>query len=296
MYKCVLDVISMASILFSGAVTHTLECNDSIISFVQDDYVVKQIRNTSPDEQFLLVIDATACHIGNSVDVRINTVYLSPPGQELPGKRNTDYPATIHTLAEGVGTNFPCTYQNIDIQQRCRDGWVQQAYGLKELKEENRGLTPIVIYNMSLHNDLPAIVALDTFTGNADRNPENLFYDSTRDHFCGIDMAAAFTKPLAEVALTQLTRLDWLSLSTEEHEALLTYHKTLKTLLELWPPERQIEALLAYSEAGGFTLGSHLWIQNVADRIEYHKKRVRQNYENTVKLMELISSKEDARR
>lgn len=292
MYKCVLDVISMASILFSGTVTHSFECRDSFISFIQDSYVVKQMRDTTPDEQFLLVIDATACHIGNSIDVSVNKVYVSPPGEDISGKRNINYPATVHTLAAGVGTNTPCSYQDIDIQQRYRKVWMQEAYHLNALKEEERGLTPKVIYNMSFHKDLPAIVALDTFTGNSDRNPENLFYDSIQDRFCGIDMAAAFTKPLAEVALTQLTRLDWALLSKKEREALLDYRETLVSLLEHWPPERQIEALLAYSEAGGFIPGTHLWDQSVEERIQYHQKCIRQNYEYTMQVVDLISSME----
>ena len=82
-----------------------------------------------------------------------------------------------------------------------------------------------------------------------------------------------------------------MSTQAKEYEALLDYRDTLELLLERWSPERQIEALLLYSEAGGFIPGTHLWDQNVEERIERHKKRIYRNYEYATQVVEFISSR-----
>jgi hypothetical protein len=93
------------------------------------------------------------------------------------------------------------------------------------LAVERTGLTIEIIQNMAKHPDLPRIVALDTFVGNADRSPPNLYYDEITDRFCGIDMAASFSSPLALAAYQRLEGLKS-HLTSGELSALIDYANT----------------------------------------------------------------------
>lgn len=85
------------------------------------------------------------------------------------------------------------------------------------LPPEKTGLTLAVIQDMAKHPDLPKIVALDTFVGNADRSCPNLYYDKVADRFCGIDMAASFSSPLAFWACQQLVKLKKSEFTQDEY-------------------------------------------------------------------------------
>lgn len=141
---------------------------------------------------------------------------------------------------------------------------------------------------MSHHSDLPSIVALDTFLGNADRSFPNLFYDDVTDRFCGIDMAASFSSPLANEACRQLRGLEKTIFNQKEKLALINYTHTLVFLIENWPPEKQEALLLEYRRAAGFVEGNPLFNQDVAERIEFHKKYIRENYKDSVELVKII--------
>jgi hypothetical protein len=142
---------------------------------------------------------------------------------------------------------------------------------------------------MAKHPDLPKIVALDTFVGNADRSPSNLYYDEMTDRFCGIDMAASFSSPLALAAYQQLKKMKKSHLTSDELSALKDYAATLEFLIKNWPPDKQESILLEYSEMAGFKNGSCLFDQNVAERIEFHKKCIKDNYQNCMNLLKLIN-------
>ena len=143
---------------------------------------------------------------------------------------------------------------------------------------------------MAKHPDLPRIVALDTFVGNADRSSPNLYYDDITDRFCGIDMAASFSSPLALAACQQLESLKNSHLTSDELSALADYTNTLALLIENWPPEKQERLLLEFSEIAGFQNGSSLFDQNVVERIEFHIKNIKDNYKNCINLLELINT------
>lgn len=274
------------------------ESDDCWISFVEcanEQFVVKQIKDSSPDEQFLLVLDALGCHIAENSAIPINKITVIPPKIAFPGKMKCEFPATLHTQAIGVSVEEQeSCYQEIDVQQRFRkkNSPMSQRWG--PLPQDKAGLTLTVTQNMAKHPDLPKIVALDTFVGNADRSPPNLFYDAITDRFCGIDMAASFSSPLAAIACWQLKRMKREDLTTNELAALNDYASTLKDLINNWPPEKQEQLLLEYSEKGGFTKGSALWDQNIIDRIEFHKKYMDDNYQNCVKLVEIIKLLRDS--
>jgi hypothetical protein len=267
------------------------ETDDCLISFIDDSgerYVVKQIKDPSPDEQFLLVLDALGCHIARTSNIPMNQVTLLSPNTLFAGKMHLEYPATLHTVALGVSTDQESAYQNIDLHQRFHRIPPPAWHRWRPLDPEEMGLTLTIIQNMARHDDLPGIVALDTFVGNADRSSPNLFYDESTDHFCGIDMAASFNSPLASEACRQLRTLGKLALTEKEKLALTLYVHTLEYLIETWPPEKQEILLLDYGRTAGFVEGSPLFDQNVADRIEFHKQCIRKNYTDSIELVNLI--------
>ena len=163
-----------------------------------------------------------------------------------------ELPATLHTMAIGVSTDHACLYQEIDVQQRFRkkNTPMWKLWG-PLCAEKNSGLTLSVIKNMAKHADLPGIIALDTFVGNADRSPPNLFYDEIADRFYGIDMAAGFSSPLASEACRQLQTMDMEQFSCEDLVALNHYAQTLELLIRTWPPERQVSELLKLAHEAG---------------------------------------------
>jgi hypothetical protein len=272
--------------------TNVLETDDCFISFLEcsgDKFVVKQIKDGSPDEQFLLVLDALGCHIAETSDIPMNKVTIIPSGMPFIGKKILELPATLHTLAIGVSTEEECPYQDLDVHQRFRKENSPMWHRWGPLSPEKTGLTMSIIQGMAKHADLPGIVALDTFVGNADRSSPNLYYDQTSDRFCGIDMAASFSSPLALFACRQLEKMTKSHFTSDELSALKNYARTLEFLIKNWSPEKQERMLLEYSEIAGFKNGNPLFDQNVADRIEFHKKCIQDNYKNCVELIKLIN-------
>lgn len=272
--------------------TSALETDDCFISFLEcsdEKFVLKQIKEASPDEQFLLVLDALGCHIAETSAIPMNRVTIIPSGVSFSGKKILELPATLHTLARGVTTEEESPYQDLDVHQRFRKENSPMWHRWGPLSPEKTGLTISIIQAMSKHSDLPKIVALDTFVGNADRSSPNLYYDKTTDRFCGIDMAASFSAPLAFFAYRQLEAAKDKYFTHGELTALEKYVRTLEFLIKNWPPERQERMLLEYSEIAGFKKGNPLFDQNVADRIEFHKKNMHDNYRNCVELIKQMN-------
>ena len=295
MLHLLLLIIGVFSFLCTGS-ANPIEYDDCFISFFEDfsgkKFVLKQIKDSSNYEQFLLVVDTAACHVAQTMQIPINRVTLIPANAPFYQKIYSDFPATIHTIASGVRTDQSNPYQNIDIHQRFRkkNSFMEEKWGV--LASEETGLTLTVIQEMAKHPDLPKIVALDTFLGNADRSCPNLFYDSSTDRFCGIDMAASFNSDLAKEAYRQIQLLmdKNVLLSQKEKDALIKYTDTLKALIISYPPQTQEGLLHIFSQKAGFIEGSRLLDQSVLERIEQHKGCIKSNYDYCQKLVALLDT------
>lgn len=276
----------------------SFETDDCWISIIENaegkQNIVKQIKEPSADEQFLLVIDAVACSIAETMKLPVNQVTLIYPDVLFEGKKFQDRPASLHTLAPGISAEEKLPWADFDIHQKLRkkDSWKWEKWG--SLSDGETGLSPTVIHHMSLHPALAALVALDTYTGNADRSRPNIFYDEKTNSFCGIDMAAAFNSPLAKAACFQIDRVikKEICLSQGEMFALNRYRLTLQTLIQNFPSEVICELLDQYGKHAGFYPGSTLYTQDVQDRIAYHKKMIRQNYQDSLYLINKLNSSE----
>lgn len=272
-------------------IIESFETEECFISFIEcsgNQYVVKQIKDPSPNEQFLLVIDALGCQIAEISGIPQNRVTIIPANVTFPGKKLLEFPATLHTFATGVCTEQGSFYKDIDIHQRFRaeNSPMWRRYG--PLPAERTGLTKLIIQAMARHPDLPKIVALDTFVGNADRSSPNLYYDESTDRFCGIDMAASFTKPLGLAACRQLKGMRSLEFTQNELSALMDYANTLESLIKNWPPEKIELSLMVFAAMAGFQKGNLLFDQDVEERIMFHKRCMRENDENCRELVKVI--------
>ncbi len=276
----------------------SFETDDCWISIVENSEgkksIVKQIKEPSADEQFLLVIDAVASSIAETLKIPVNQVTLISPDVSFVGKTYPDRPASLHTLALGVAAEEKLPWTDFTLHQKLRkkDSWKWDKWG--PLSEEETGLTPTVIHHMSLHPDLAAMAALDTYLGNADRSNPNIFYDEKTNSFCGIDMAASFNSLLAKAACFQIDRIinGEIVLNNLEIFALNRYRLTLNTLIQQYPSEVICELLDKYAKHAGFYPGSVLYTQAVQDRIQYHKKMIRQNYQDSLYLLNKMNSSE----
>ena len=222
---------------------------DISICVLNDDFLVKQIKSSNPDEQFLLVVDATACALAADLNLPMNRIKILAAGVPFIGKKHLKLPATWHTLAPGRSVLE--WGEETQIHQRVRKG---RSPLLSPFAPEEEGLSPAVIRNMAMHDDLSQIAAFDTFIGNADRSQSNLFYDPITHRYFGIDLAASFCSDLPKAACRQLERFraEKRQFSKKEKAALAKYGETLEELLNRWPPERIEKLLLELAAAAGF--------------------------------------------
>lgn len=271
-----------------------METPTCIISYIHsskdEEFVVKQIKDLSSDQQLLLVLDTLGCQIAEEVGIPLNKVRLISAGKPFVGKKMLDFPATLHTLAMGLSLEEDNPFPGLDIHQRFRrknsPAW--DFWG--PLPIEKTGLTKVVVRGMSYHADLPLIVALDTFVGNADRSYPNIYYDNSKDRFCGIDMAASFNTQLAFYAALHLEKTTKNDFSSEELAALISYKETLESLLKIWPAKRQKQALWEITKKAGFKKEAGFFDKPLYQRICFHIKNIDVNYAECVRLMEVLNT------
>lgn len=275
------------SLVSKYTVYDELDWGDSILVFFQGPegkkYVLKQIKDNSPEEQFLLVLDAVGSLIAEDMNLPINRVRIVPPFVNPALKKISNQPATVHTLAQGIRVDRLPRPQQVNIQQRYRKEGTPMYEKYGPLPPDQEGLTPKVIQNLSKNLDLAQIVAFDTFLGNADRSKPNLFYWDLCNRFTGIDQASILRFNLVSAALRQINRLQKGDLSLQEQEGLRVYRDTLGQLQGNYPLSR-IEAMLdQQAEIAGL-----LNNEDVAQRMRFHKRMERENLQELPELIEAL--------
>lgn len=193
-------------------------------------FVVKQAKKNCQKWQFDILGEALGSHIAKSINIPAQTVIIVPVNCLNNVTMYPNTPASIHTFVPGI-TIGKSSYNKINLRQ----------YTKESIPKDDWGLTYKIIRDMSLHPELPSIVALDTFIGMNDRNSKNYFYDEEADTFWLIDMADSFRKNLSEIACLQVKKMIGNKkrvLTPNECSALESYRNTLQLLIELYPPER----------------------------------------------------------
>lgn len=264
--------------------------SDAIIKFIKDKdnnlHIIKQIKDESLEEQFLLLNDFIACQIGYHINININKVFLIPRNILSSFKIFPNRAATLHLCVPGKNIEplpdfLPSWFT---IHQKSNSIW-QKAY---HLKPEHQGLTQEIIESMSLHNDLPPIVALDTFVGNADRSEPNLFYCNKSKCFYAIDLAAAFNTNLAEIAIIRISELIknnyFKKCKPQILNTLKVYRDTLDKLYCNYSDNKIIKYFQDYYSLI-FTESNYIEIKN---RFEFQKNIITKNYIATKKLIDII--------
>ena len=226
----------------------------SYIYFIRDHegrrYVIKQDKAYSLKAEFQVVFEMLSAYMAQCVGVSAHEVELLPIGLSFPGKVILERPATIHTFVPGstLRERKNISFSRFSIKQGGRP------------QSSAKGLTKRVIESMSFHQDLPPIVALDTFIANRDRNKANLIYDKQSDRFYAIDMALIYDLRyedlyLPEIAIYNIKAMvkNKVLFNKSELMAIQQYREVLLDLLELFPSERIYSLLWDFTEQAGLT-------------------------------------------
>ncbi len=292
MRKCIALSISLVISSLYAAKFTLLKTRDepcSYIAYICDtqgkQYVVKQIKNEEPHEQFLLVVDCLAAYIASSIGIPCNRVEIIPPSVPHVGKKFQHLPATLHSLAPGVALiDYEGLFGDLDIQQQ----FLPVGAKLGPVPIEHKGLSKTVISNMARHSQLPKLVAYDTFIGNADRRDGNLFYDEDTDTFCGIDMGLAYKQNLCKEALSQLQRLinTGHQFTKKELRALGQYTQMLNILIAQFPPSLLSKKLVEFAEQAGFNCNKPSIV--VKHLVMFYEDMIKESYEDAIALVALL--------
>ncbi len=211
--------------------------NSSCIATLVDEDSNKFILKQKLNLLLSHVLEKLAADIACSVGIPANWVELIPCNVPFIGKKKIHKPATLHTFVPGVLVNkVPKTRSRYAVSLRL----VEKAMQEGRIVEEIFGITRDVIRNMSVHPDLPKIVALDTFLANHDRHRGNLFYDEETDHFYVIDLESSFKKNLAQHIYKYFAAVvseETIVFSAEEVKGLVIYRDMLKQLIDKYSPD-----------------------------------------------------------
>lgn len=230
----------------------------SHIVFIKDQhnnrYVVKQDKSFSLKAQLQVALEMLSAYIAASIGISAHQVQILPVGVSFPGKAIIERPATIHTLMPGSVIRA--------LKKKIYSGFSINQGG--NPTRSARGLTPFVIKCMSWHQDLPLIVALDTFIANRDRSRKNLLYDEINNRFYAIDMALVYDMPSEEVFIPQLAcdNVEFMiknkvSFKKRKWRAIRCYYATLLQLLEHFPPQTICTLLDEFVQKSGLSEKYH---------------------------------------
>ncbi len=260
-----------------------LDHKRSYIVFIQDKddnlFLIKQSRESKPANKsgpLMHAREMLAGYIAESNGVPANRIRILPAGYPFPGKLYTKRPATFHTVVPGKNCkDYPF------IQQTCEKAVPQEQWGLKYK----------VIQDMSTHQDLPLIVALDSFIANGGRRNGSFFYDQKNDRYWAIDLESLWKTNIAELACKLINTLlnDTLFKPTpEELSGLILYRDTLKKMNERHPPDVLHMKLDEFLVQAGIVPGAPFFDDEVVQVIQYYKKSISESYASCLKLVESL--------
>jgi hypothetical protein len=265
---------------------------NSYIVFIKDEednhYIVKQEKGRLLKNQFRSLCETLCAHIATQLSIPSHYVKLLPIGMNFPGKFISKRTATLHTKVPGntIRTSTHNLYSKLDIKQATDNN----------LPFDRQGLNERTIFSMSLHPQLPKIVALDTFIGNKDRNKANILYDSVTDAFYAIDMSLMYDivgnrKSVAQIACEKITYMieQHQKFSKQELQALNAYRIVLQDLVKEFPPKKigdLLDALIL--ESGLIGALSPFAEKDVYALSNVYKRAMKQSYAEVKKLIYLL--------
>ncbi len=262
------------------------------VRFINDGsgnhFIVKQKR-IFLDAHFRVITEMLAAYMANSLGIPSQHVRILPAGRSFPGKVLDKWPATIHSFVPGrqlCKLKSNCPYRSLYLKQS----------NTTKLSKEHRGLSRRVIANMSLHPDLPLILALDTFIGNIERHSANCFYDEKGDHFYAIDMDKIYSGSREKLNLCsrfacyQIKRMlknESLEISVEEVEGLKIYQQTLIKLVKFFPPKIIMEKTHQFANLAGYNFQLPYFYRSIEDLL-YKVRVVYKDVEELIILLDTL--------
>jgi hypothetical protein len=142
-----------------------------------------------------------------------------------------------------------------------------------------------IINNILSSKDTAKIGALDIFTGNADRNAQNMFYDTVTKKFTAIDNGSAYTLPFDYKSITK--QLESKKLTTNQKENLDILVKTLKDLYNKYPPEKTIKKYDDYFSLAVKGMDENKFNKALKSR-NYRVKNIEYNYLRTKEFLSIF--------
>lgn len=257
----------------------------SICSFIADHtdtvFLLKQTTSKKPYGELIAVRDMFVSHLAELHSISVNRVRLTQKESDFPGKVKKVV-ATVHLVVPG------------SILSKKSELFIQQPYGYFDkpsmpIPQELWGMSSRVIHNMAEHDDLPAIVALDTFVGNASRRRNSLFYDQVTHKFYGIDLESTLVRPIPRLAVLFFQKLlqnkDSI-LTSQELRGLKIYRDTLNVLVKNHNPKKQHALLDSFVQQAGIDTKD----KQVIELIALYKKTITDNYADSREVITILDS------
>ncbi len=278
-------IIDLSHPINKAEVFNCKETRQNCVVFIRDSagqqFVIKQTKENTPLAQLDSINELFATCIAESLHIPVNHVDLIPLGFDMPSNLTKQKIATLHTWVPGrPACEYDC-YRGLTIRQGYR----------KRLYVEQIGLNRDIIFNMSVHQDLPRIVALDAFLGNYDRSRSNLLYDDKSGRFYIIDMERALSVNLCFSGCYHIKKMidnNGSDFCPQEIEALRSFGNTLNTLVNKYPPDKQCDILDYFLSEAGFCLNGPLYHVDAVVRIEWYKKLIHEMYADAIELIQLV--------
>lgn len=263
-------------------VTGGFESKNAFITYVTikgHQYIIKQKKRFN--SQLGVARDALAAYIAKHLAIA-HVVEVISSTTDIPGKINVMWPVTLHTIAAGktIRSQPESKYHALSLKQR-----------LPGVKITGLWLTEKIINQMTWHDQLPIIIALDLFISNTDRHGGNLFYDPETDSFCAIDMDGIFRRDLPEMACQKLAEMinKYQKQFTEkEIVALISVKKTLNFLLNKYTPQHLINKFHFFIKKAGIVKGSSLYTTRIKQKIAHHESMIMQSRISLYKLVAVL--------
>jgi hypothetical protein len=265
------------------ALINTVEAKNSFVTYVLMDgekYIVKQKKNIG--SQFSLVRGALAAYIAENLAIA-HRVKLVSYKESFIGKVFPELPAAILTIAQGEDLSHQkgTKYGDLRIDQKS----VKHAPSFEKL-----GLTHAIIEQMTWHEQLPLVIAVDLITGNSGTHPSNIFYHPITDKFCMIDMDNTFNQDLCGIACEKLVHMlqKGETFSKKEKKALAVVKKTLSYFVAEYPPDNVVAQMYYYAKKAGFVPGSPLYSDHIKTRMATYEKMIYTSYKSAKNLIILL--------
>lgn len=245
-------------------------------------FIVKQESRAEPYLQMSVARDSVGSWVAFSAGIPANRVVIIPAYCSFPGKKHLHLPATLHNFVPGtIVTKLTDPLRQYKVR-------IQQFMMVDRIPEKEWGLTRAVIQNMSFHPDLPVIVALDTFLGNADRHQGNFFYDPASNRFTAIDLESSFEKDLAIYACRNIKAMNKNThevLTVKELKGLKIYRDVLKKLIRKHTPQKLHKMIVEAAYGGGVLIRK---AANIKEKLERYEENMQKNYSSCKRLVGLL--------